>query len=81
MAELRSPFDGGVIDVPDSLVDRYTAAGWVSGKKPAKDAGDGAPKGNASREVWAEYADTLGVEYEADASRDDIRAAVAAVEK
>lgn len=29
MAELRSPFDGGAIDVPDDLVDRYVDAGWV----------------------------------------------------
>lgn len=30
MATLRSPFDGGQIDVPDELVDRYTAAGWLA---------------------------------------------------
>lgn len=29
MATLKSPFDGGTVDVPDDLVDRYTAAGWV----------------------------------------------------
>lgn len=81
MAELRSPFDGGVIDVPDALVDRYTAAGWVSGKEPKKGAGDGAPKGNASRDAWAKYADAKGVEYVEDATRDDIKAAVAAVEE
>lgn len=79
MAELRSPFDGGVVDVPDGLVERYTAAGWVSGKS-STGAGDGSPKGNASREAWAEYADTLGVEYADDASRDDIKAAVAATQ-
>ena len=32
MAALKSPFDGGVIDVPDDLTDRYTAAGWVEDK-------------------------------------------------
>lgn len=29
MATLKSPYDGGVIDVPDELADRYTAAGWL----------------------------------------------------
>ncbi|SFK31609.1 hypothetical protein [Cellulomonas sp. KH9] len=29
MATLKSPFDGGVVDVPDELADRYTAAGWL----------------------------------------------------
>lgn len=32
MAELRSPFDGGVIDVPEALVDRYVEGGWVKGE-------------------------------------------------
>lgn len=29
MVALRSPYNGGEIDVPDELADRYTAAGWV----------------------------------------------------
>jgi len=29
MATLKSPFDGGTVEVPDDLADRYTAAGWV----------------------------------------------------
>ncbi|GIG27181.1 hypothetical protein [Cellulomonas denverensis] len=81
MAELSSPYDGAVITVPDDLVDRYTAAGWVSGKKPAETPQDGAPKGNASREAWAEYADSLGVEYPAEAKQKEIRAAVEAAQK
>lgn len=36
MAELRSPFDGAVIDVPDGLVDRYVASGWVQEAKPVR---------------------------------------------
>lgn len=36
------------------------------------------PAGNASRETWAAYADEIGVEYDNDATRDEIRAAVAA---
>jgi hypothetical protein len=40
------------------------------------------PRGNGSREEWAAWADHLGVEYEPDAKRDDIKAAVdAAVEE
>lgn len=31
------------------------------------------PKGNGSREDWAAYADSLGVAYDADAKRDEIR--------
>jgi len=29
VATLKSPFDGGVVDVPDELVGRYTVAGWL----------------------------------------------------
>lgn len=74
MAELRSPYDGAVIDVADGLVKRYVAAGWVGGEQ----ADDGAPRGNASRDEWAAYAATLGVEVAEDAKRDDIKAAIAA---
>lgn len=34
------------------------------------------PRGNASREEWATYAGSLGVEFDDEAKRDDIRAAV-----
>jgi hypothetical protein len=37
-----------------------------------------APKGNASREEWANYADARGIEYEPEAGQREIRAAVAA---
>lgn len=33
------------------------------------------PKGNASRETWAAYAETVGVEVADDDTRDDIREA------
>lgn len=36
MVALRSPYDGGEIDVPDELADRYTAAGWVKPKAAGK---------------------------------------------
>lgn len=36
MTTLKSPYDGGVIDVPDELADRYTAAGWLDGSEKSK---------------------------------------------
>jgi len=44
----------------------------------ADDEGLEAPRGNASTEAWAEYADALGVEYDDGATRTEIQAAVAA---
>ena len=35
MAKLTSPSSTAVIDVPDELVERYTAAGWVAEKPKA----------------------------------------------
>ena len=35
MARLTSPSSTAVIDVPDELVERYTAAGWVAEKPKA----------------------------------------------
>jgi hypothetical protein len=44
---------------------------------------DGMPRGNASREEWAKYADDNGVSYEPEAKREAIKEAVdkAAAEK
>lgn len=39
-----------------------------------------APRGNASREEFAAFATALGIEFDADASRDEIRALVAGKE-
>jgi len=33
MATLKSPYGKAVIEVPDELVERYTAAGWVDPPK------------------------------------------------
>lgn len=58
------------VEVGDHLLDgKTTTSGASSG-------GTQAPKGNASRDEWAAYADSLGVEYDEDAGRDDIKAAV-----
>ena len=75
MAEYKDPFHGAVIEVSDALAKRYTDAGYtpVEGA-PADESGK--PKGNASREEWAAYADDLGVAYDEDAKREDIKAAI-----
>ena len=79
MATLTHPFTGAQADVPDALVDRYVADGWAKGSAVGGAAPEGdQPKGNASRDEWAAYADSLGVEYAEDAKRDDIKAAVGA---
>lgn len=48
----------------------------VDGTPTADAVDENRPKGNASRDDWAAYADSLGVSYADDAKRDDIVAAV-----
>lgn len=43
MARLTSPSSTAVIDVPDELAERYTAAGWVA-EKPKREPAKAAPK-------------------------------------
>jgi hypothetical protein len=75
-----------VVSVADDKAGRFTS-GWTSladgeYEAPVTENGDGgAPKGNASRDEWASYADSLGVEYDEDAKREDIKAAVDAAQK
>lgn len=70
------------VSVDDSKVDGLLASGHYvregdGAPQAAPDSGDsGAPKGNASRDEWAAYADSLGVEYDEGAGREDIKAAV-----
>lgn len=61
-------------DVPAGVVvgEHLLAAGAT--EEPES---DGAPKGNASREAWAEYAESLGIDVPQDAKQKDIRALVA----
>ncbi|HEX7349594.1 hypothetical protein [Brachybacterium sp.] len=71
-----------------SSVSALEHLGWevVEGTKPEppsapepedpQGSGDGVPRGNASREVWAEYAASLGIEVPEDAKRDDIKVLV-----
>jgi hypothetical protein len=68
-----------IVSVDDGKDGRFTS-GWTEledGQYEAgSDAADGAPKGNASRDEWASYADSQGVTYDDDAKREDIKAAV-----
>jgi len=72
-----------VVSVADDKADRF-ASGWTAlgeGEYEApSDGGDGVPKGNASRQEWANYADSLGVEYDENAKREDIKAAIDAAQ-
>lgn len=38
------------------------------------------PRGNSGREAWVEYATALGVEFDVDATREDIKAAIEATQ-
>lgn len=51
------------------------------GFKEPKSAEGGVPKGNASREAWAAHAESLGVEFAPEATREEIKAAVEAAQK
>lgn len=88
MARLTSTVTGVVVNVDDETASALGPE-WVAeceaGEVPAsevpdpEDDGDPAePKGNAGRDAWAEYADSLGVEYAEDAKREDIKAAIVA---
>ncbi len=76
MARLRNTRTGTTIRVPDAKAVRLGPE-WVP-VGAATQAAPTAPRGNASREQWAAYADSLGVTYPEDAGQRDIRAAVMA---
>lgn len=89
ISDLGVRFVDGVLDTTDErVINRARALSKLgvvvegnSGPAPSNDAPSSldvadAPKGNASRDVWADYADSLGVTYAGDAKRDDIRQAV-----
>lgn len=84
MALYRSP-QGERLDIPAKGVRAIRALGWVpvdsSPASTEEQAPEGGvepvePKGNASREAWAQYADAKGVAYSPDATRNEIRDAV-----
>lgn len=82
MARLRNIATGVVVNIHDDKVSRM-GSGWrpfpSKGEAPIP-AADAAPRGNASREEWAAYAAFRGVAVSDDAKRDEIKAAIAAVE-
>jgi len=64
-------------DVPAWAAGKITNPAAWEGDEPA-DEQDARPKGNASREAWAEYAKSKGVDVADADNRDDIKAAVEA---
>lgn len=81
MARFVSNATKVVVSVHDSKAGRFDA-GWTQledGQYEARSGdGDDAPRGNASRDEWAAYADSKGVQYDEDAKREDIKAAIEA---
>lgn len=79
--ELADDEDGELADdegADGELADDEDGDGEPADDEDAEDEGLDAPKGNARVEEWAEYADALGVEYEPNATRTQIQAAIAA---
>jgi len=78
VTRLKNRETGTVVHADGDLEAKLLGGGY----RPADESDDegGRPRGNAGREAWAEYADSLGVEYPEDAKREDIKAAVDAVE-
>lgn len=96
MAKIRDDLDGVVLqygedgelhtlragdDVPDGVFvgDHLTAA--PDRDEPEPDGTPSKPRGNSGRDAWVEYATTLGVEFDGDATREDIKAAIEAAQK
>lgn len=76
MTRLKNRDTGTIVHADGDLETKLLASGYRPADEP--DDEDGPPRGNAGRDAWAEYADSLGVEYAEDAGREDIKAAVAA---
>lgn len=69
--EVTEPVTGVVVTVSKESVQ---ARLWAV-PEPVKAEGE-APAGNASRDLWAEHAVSLGIEVPEDAKRDDIKVLV-----
>ena len=88
MGRLTSTVTGVVVNVDDesasTLGPEWVAEGEVieapsaEAPEPGGDGDPAEPRGNATRDAWAEYADSLGVEYAEDDKREDIKAAITA---
>lgn len=82
---------GGPIDPDDDLAEwlveyrsqQEAEAAQSDEGDTSDEGGDGTleePAGNASRDEWAAYAESIGVEFDDDAGRNDIRDAVEAAQ-
>lgn len=89
MPRLRHARTGVVVNVDDDTASRLDA-NWgdantvpvpatpSASPAPAPSGPPSEPRGNGSREEWAAYADLLGVPYDPEAKRGDIKDAIAA---
>lgn len=68
--------DADKVPVPATPAPATTPAPSTAAPAPATASGE--PRGNGSREEWAAYADSLGVTYDPEAKRGDIKDAIAA---
>lgn len=85
MPRLRNVRSGVVVNVDDVTAASLDGAEWVDPdlavtRADSQAPAGGAPRGNGTREEWAAYADSLGVEYGPEAKREDIKAAIAAAD-
>lgn len=70
-------------DIPKSELDRLVKLGAVveadslKAQAPAKSGPADEPAGNAGRDEWAKYADSLGLTFEPNAGREDIKKLIA----
>jgi hypothetical protein len=86
---LRDPETGNTVhftpddDVPDWAAEQIDNPDiWADGDADGDDSGEPPRAGKGSgRDAWAAYAESLGVEFDEDATRDDIIAAVDEVQE
>ena len=88
MALVVSPQTGNQVNAPGDALAAFLAAGWrrideALDAAPVNDPAPGMlePRGNASVEIWEQYAAALGIEVPEGAKRDEIRALVSAAQK
>lgn len=80
MPRLRNRKTGVVVNVDDGTASKL-GRDWVAVEKAATRPAvedDGTPRGNASRDEWAAYAESLGIDVPDEAKRDEIKDLVTA---
>lgn len=88
ISDLDVRFVDGVLETSDErVIARARRLGSLGvtveatgGPEPVRVERRESPRGNSSRQAWADYADSLGIDYPEGARRDDIRAAVEAAD-